>query len=66
VVWLRKLKNVHMAANNEKSSISIEDISIPDEDIEDVAWEKFVTDSARLGFIEGAKWAIKYLKTNHG
>ena len=55
-----------MDVNNEKSSINIEDISIPDDDIEDVAWEKFVTDSARLGFIEGAKWAIKYLKTNHG
>ena len=35
---------------------------ISDEDIEDVAWEKFITDSGRFGFISGAKWYREQLK----
>jgi transketolase len=35
---------------------------ISDEEIENVAWERFVTDSARLGFIDGAKWYREQLK----
>jgi hypothetical protein len=35
---------------------------ISDEEIEDVAWEKFITDSGRFGFISGAKWYREQLK----
>ena len=37
-------------------------IEISDEKIENVAWEKYIGDSARLGFIEGAKWYREKLK----
>jgi hypothetical protein len=37
-------------------------VEISDEDIEDVAWEKFITDSGRFGFISGAKWYREQLK----
>ena len=42
----------------EKSEIPI----ISDEEIEDVAWEKFITDSGKFGFIAGAKWMREQLK----
>jgi len=42
----------------EKSEIPI----ISDEQIEDVAWEKFITDSGKFGFISGAKWYREQLK----
>ncbi len=35
---------------------------ISDNDIEDVAWEKFITDSGRFGFISGAQWYREQLK----
>ena len=35
---------------------------ISDEEIEDVAWEKFITDSGRFWFISGAKWYREQLK----
>jgi hypothetical protein len=35
---------------------------ISDEEIEDIAWEKFITDSGRFGFISGAKWYREQLK----
>ena len=44
-----------MAANYINKEIS-------DEEIEDIAWEKFITDSGRFGFISGAKWYREQLK----
>jgi len=44
----------------EFSQLSEQEIS--DDDIEDVAWEKFITDSGRFGFISGAKWYREQLK----
>jgi len=35
---------------------------ISDEEIEDVAWERYTGDSAKLGFIEGCKWYREQLK----
>ena len=35
---------------------------ISDEEIEDIAWEKFITNSGRFGFISGAKWYREQLK----
>jgi hypothetical protein len=39
-----------------------QEMEISDEDIENVAWEKFTGDSAKLGFIEGCKWYREQLK----
>jgi hypothetical protein len=36
--------------------------NISDEEIENVAWEKYTGDSAKLGFIEGVKWYREQLK----
>lgn len=35
---------------------------ISDEEIENDAWERFITDSGRFGFISGAKWYREQLK----
>jgi len=35
---------------------------ISDEEIEDDAFERFITDSGRFGFISGAKWYREQLK----
>lgn len=42
---------------NEGGNKALSPIELPtDEDIEDVSWKKFITDSGRFGFIAGAKW----------
>jgi hypothetical protein len=35
---------------------------ISDEEIEDIAWEVYVTDTARFSFLAGAKWYREQLK----
>lgn len=35
---------------------------ISDEEIENDAWERFISDSGRFGFISGAKWYREQLK----
>ena len=35
---------------------------ISDEEIEDIAWEVYVTDTARFSFLAGAKWYKQQLK----
>jgi hypothetical protein len=37
-------------------------IEISDEEIENDAFERFITDSGRFGFISGAKWYREQLK----
>jgi hypothetical protein len=39
------------------------EIEISDEEIENDAWERFITDSGRFGFISGAKWYREQLKS---
>jgi len=39
-----------------------QEIEISDEEIEDVAFERYTGDSAKFGFIEGIKWYREQLK----
>jgi hypothetical protein len=39
-----------------------QEMEISDEEIENDAFERFITDSGRFGFISGAKWYREQLK----
>jgi hypothetical protein len=53
-----KLNNESKGSNE----VELHQQEISDEEIEDIAYEKYTNDSARLGFIEGIKWYIEQLK----
>jgi hypothetical protein len=40
-------------------------LEISDEEIENDAFERFITDSGRFGFISGARWYREKLKEKH-
>jgi hypothetical protein len=46
----------------EKLSSTSSQTEISDEEIENVAWEVYVTDTARFSFLAGAKWYREQLK----
>ena len=51
------LKDYHIVDTNQM-------IEISDEEIENVAWEKYTGDSARLAWVEAIKWYREQLKQN--
>ena len=51
-----------LVEKNKATQVFPKQQEISDEEIEDIAWEKFITDSGRFGFISGAKWYREQLK----
>ena len=48
---------------NKAKEIHNQEIELSDEEIEDVAFERYTGDSAKFGFIEGIKWYREQLKS---